>query len=146
MKENVAKFNKKNVIFKSIRVKQSTKDKCQNFLIKLNKNKNSGKVTFDALVNFFLDNVDKADIEKLQLSTLTWDIEGERIRHLYQTKFGELSNSLWTQFIQTDLYREFAKEHSRLPLPWEQSAQMFQLNGRKKSKSKIKPLTFEEGL
>lgn len=122
--------------YSSIRVKNSTKDVTLNFLKSINSSGENGKVTFDILVNFLIKNVTEDDIQKLQLESLTWDIEGQRIRNIYEKKVGKFKDKMWIQFIQTDQYREFASLHSRLPLPWEQPTEMFHQEKKKKPLTK----------
>lgn len=136
MNANVTTNKTKNSSFKSLRVKEKTKKKTSELLKKINKHRRSGKVTCDALIDFFIENVTPSDLEKLELSLLTWDIEGERIRAIFEDINGVVSDSLWTQFIQTDDYRNFAMEHSRLPLPWDQPLEMYATKSRKKTLTK----------
>ncbi len=131
------KTEKKNRnIFKAIRVKDETKKVVDSFLKDINSKKESGKITHDILLNFLIQNVTKEEIECLKLTNLTWEIEGSRIRQLYEKENNKVSDNMWMQFIQTDEYRGFAKLHSRLPLPWEQPLEMFTSKSRKKNLTK----------
>ena len=53
--------------FKAIRVKMSTKEKLDHFLAELNQDKAFKKVTFDSLINYYLRNVTKEQIENGRL-------------------------------------------------------------------------------
>lgn len=123
--------------YKGKRIKTATCDALDRFLKKINQDGETGKITFDDVVNYFIENVTEEDIERLQLSTLTWSIEEERIRKLYQKEYGELSNNMWRQYTQTDDFRAYASQHARITPPWELPAQMFQTKGRKKGLHKI---------
>ena len=59
MKAQETRSNKKNYNFTSIRVKEGTKESVNKFLGKINKTENCGKITFDLLVNFFLEKMTK---------------------------------------------------------------------------------------
>ena len=133
----MSKTKKTKYSYKTIRLSDETKNKVDSFLKSINKKNDSGKITPENLINFFLENVTTEEIEKLKLSALTWDIEGARIRAIYENKFGKFTTSLWTQFIQTDEYRQFASQHSRLPLPWEQPLKVFQSSLKNKSLNRI---------
>ena len=55
----------KNDYYTSIRVKGNTKSDVNKFLEKVNKTEDCGKVTFDALVSYFLKSVTNKDIKKI---------------------------------------------------------------------------------
>lgn len=137
MRKNAQKLNSKSNSFKSIRVKEDTKKKADEFLKKINGSGESDKVTFDSLVSFFIENASTADILKLQLSVLTWEVEGKRIRHLFEKEYGKTSNELWNQVLQTNEYRDFASEHSRLPLPWNEPLKLLQKKAKNRDLNKI---------
>ena len=78
----------KNDSFTSIRVKKNTKGDVNKFLDKANKTEDCGKITFDALISYFLKNVTNEDIEKLQMESITWAHEDKRLKRLWEKKKG----------------------------------------------------------
>ena len=108
--------NQQTETYKSIRVKSSTKSKIQNFLAKVNKSSDGGKISFDQLVSFLLENTKQSEIDKLVLSSLTWVHEEKRLRLLYEKKKGTISDSKWKQMLFQGELLTFTKEHSRIPI------------------------------
>lgn len=100
--------------YKSIRVKSSTKQLIDKFLEKINKQEDSGKISFDVLVNFFLENVTNEDIKSLQLKSVTWVHEEKRLRKLYEKKKGKVDEAKWKQMLCLGELNGFFREHSRL--------------------------------
>ncbi len=103
-------------IYKSIRVKESTKEKVTNFLNKVNKSEDCGKISFDDLISFFLENVTIDDIKKLHLRSITWEHEDRRLRKLYEKKKGKISDAKWREMTFLGHIQSFVNEHSRLPV------------------------------
>ena len=102
--------------FKSIRVKDATKQKINKFLNKVNKSEDTGKITFDDLMNYFLENIETKDVEQLQLRTVTWVHEEKRLRKLYERQKGRITEVRWKQMLCLGELQEFFNEHSRLPV------------------------------
>jgi len=72
MKTNTDNSKKKNDEYTSIRVKGNTKSDVNKFLEKINKTEDCGKITFDAFISYFLENVTQEDIDNLQKGAITW--------------------------------------------------------------------------
>ncbi|RZF21718.1 hypothetical protein DAY19_08495 [Halobacteriovorax vibrionivorans] len=101
----------KNDNYTSIRVKKNTKKDVNKFLDRANKTEDCGKITFDALISYFLENVTKDDIEKLQLQSITWAHEDKR---LWEKKKGKVSENKWKEMLYLGQSSEFISKHSRL--------------------------------
>jgi hypothetical protein len=114
MKTNETNTNTKNDRYTSIRVKSNTKIDVNKFLDKANKAEDCGKITFDALIGYFLENVAKEDIEKLQIKSITWAHEDKYIRSLWEKKKGKVSETKWKEMLHLGQLREFTMEHTRL--------------------------------
>ena len=108
--------NGKNDKFTSIRVKKNTKIDTDKFLEKANKSEDCGKITYDALISYFLKNVTSEDIEKLQKESITWAHEDKRLRRLWEKKKGKISETKWKELLHLGQLREFTMEHSRLEI------------------------------
>lgn len=117
MKSSTAqKRNTKRNSFKSIRVKEVTKKEVDQFLKKVNSNEDTGKVSFDDLINFFLEKVTVEDIESLQLTSVNWEHEDKRLRKLFEKKNGKVSEARWRELIFLGQINDFISDNSRLPL------------------------------
>jgi isocitrate dehydrogenase len=106
--------NAKNDKYTSIRVKKNTKVDVNKFLDQANKAEDCGKITFDALIGYFLENVSNEDIEKLQLKSITWAHEDKRLRRLWEKKKGKVSENKWKELLYIGQLSEFIAENSRL--------------------------------
>ena len=104
----------KNNDYTSIRVKGNTKNNVNKFLEKINKTEDCSKITFDALVGYFLENVNQEDIEKLQKSAITWAHEDKRLKRLWEKKKGKVSENKWKEMLYIGQLAEFIAENSRL--------------------------------
>jgi hypothetical protein len=114
MKTNTDNSKVKNYDFTSLRVKGNTKNDATKFLDKVNKIEDCGKVTYDALVAYFLKNVTTEDIERLRVESITWAHEDKRLRRLWEKKKGKVSEQKWKEMLHLGQLREFTLEHSRL--------------------------------
>ena len=114
--KNTESATKKNYNYTSIRVKDKTKDDVTKFLEKVNKTEDCGKVTFDTLIAYFLENVNKDDIESLQLKTVTWSHEEKRLRRLWEKKKGKTSDNKWKEMLYLGQLGEFISSNSRLQI------------------------------
>ena len=114
MKNPEINSNKKNYNFTSIRIKVGTKYEVNKFLDKVNKSENCGKVTFDVLVNFFLEKMTKEDIEMLQKKTITWSHEEKHLRQCWEKKKGRVSNDQWKKMLFLGELQGFISSHSRV--------------------------------
>lgn len=112
--KNTESTTKKNYNYTSIRVKDKTKDDVTKFLEKVNKTEDCGKVTFDTLIGYFLEKVEKEDIESLQLKTVTWSHEEKRLRKLWEKKKGKVSDNKWKEMLYLGQLGEFISINSRL--------------------------------
>ncbi len=99
MKENTNNQKKKNEDYASIRVKAGTKLEINKFLEKVNKTEDCGKVTFDALVTYFLKNVTSDDIKSQQNGAITWAHEDRRLKRLWEKKKGKVSEVEWKKLL-----------------------------------------------
>ncbi len=104
----------KNNDYTSIRVKGNTKKDVNNFLEKINKTEDCGKITFDALVSYFLENVNQEDIENLQKGAITWAHEDKRLKRLWEKKKGKVSENKWKEMLYVGQLAEFIAANSRL--------------------------------
>lgn len=114
MKTTEPNSNTKNDSFTSIRVKKNTKSDVNKFLDKANKTEDCGKITFDALISYFLKNVSSEDIEKLQMESITWAHEDKRLKRLWEKKKGKLTENKWKEMLYIGQLSEFITENSRL--------------------------------
>ena len=114
MKTNEA--NTKNDKYTSIRVKKNTKIDVNKFLDKTNKAEDCGKITFDALIGYFLENVSNEDVKKLQLQSITWAHEDKRLKRLWEKKKGKTSENKWKEMLYIGQLKEFIAENSRLQI------------------------------
>ena len=114
--KNTESTTKKNYNYTSIRVKDRTKDDVTKFLEKVNKTEDCGKVTFDTLIGYFLENVSKEDIESLQLKTVTWSHEEKRLRRLWERKKGKVTDNKWKEMLYLGQLGEFILTNSRLQI------------------------------
>ncbi|MBT6325374.1 MAG: hypothetical protein HOJ35_05355 [Bdellovibrionales bacterium] len=114
MKTNVTNPNKKNDGYTSIRVKENTKNNVNKFLDKVNKSEDCGKVTFDTLVSYFLENISNEDVEKLQLKSITWAHEDKRLRRLWEKKKGKVTENKWKEMLYLGQLGKFISENSRI--------------------------------
>lgn len=114
MKANDTNSKIKTDNYTSIRVKANTKLDVNRFLDKLNKVEDTGKITFDALISYFLKNVSKEDIEKLQFQSISWAHEDKRLRRLWEKKKGKVSENKWKEMLYLGQIKEFIVENSRL--------------------------------
>ena len=112
--KNTESSTKKNYNYTSIRVKEKTKGDVTKFLEKVNKTEDCGKVTFDTLIGYFLEKVEKEDIESLQLKTVTWSHEEKRLRKLWEKKKGKVTDNKWKEMLYMGQLQDFIKEHSRI--------------------------------
>ena len=114
MKTNETNTNAKNDKYTSIRVKKNTKTDVNKFLEKANKAEDCGKITFDALIGYFLENVSNEDIQKLQLKSITWAHEDKRLKRLWERKKGKVSDNKWKEMLYIGQLADFISENSRL--------------------------------
>jgi len=115
MIEKTNKPNPKIDTKKVVRLEQTTEKKLQTILTKLNADKNdSGKVDRDTLICFLLDEMTADQQTRVQLSTLTWDIEEKRLMRIWSKKHGKVTEKKWKEFLYTGQLGSFIKEHSRL--------------------------------
>lgn len=114
MNNSATTSNQKNYNFTSIRVKEKTKVEVNKFLEKINKAEDCGKVTFDTLVNFFLERMNKEEIEALQMKTITWSHEEKRLRKIWEKKKGKISDNQWKEMLFLGQLSDFIASHSRL--------------------------------
>lgn len=114
MKTNTDNPKKKNDEYSSIRVKGSTKSNVNKFLEKINKAEDCGKITFDSLVSYFLENTSQEDIEVLQKGAITWAHEDKRLKRLWEKKKGKVTETKWKEMLYLGHLREFISKHSRL--------------------------------
>ncbi|MBT4791260.1 MAG: hypothetical protein HON90_06795 [Halobacteriovoraceae bacterium] len=114
MRTNETSTNVKDNKYTSIRVKKNTKIDVNKFLNKTNRTEDCGKITFDALIGYFLENLTKEDIEKLQIRSITWAHEDKYIRNLWEKKKGKVSETKWKEMLHLGKLREFTMEHTRL--------------------------------
>ena len=114
MKQNTNNTKKKNEDYASIRVKSDTKQDINKFLEKINKTEDCGKITFDALVTYFLKNVSSDDIKNLQKGAITWAHEDRRLKRLWEKKKGKVSEVEWKQLLYMGQLASFIAENSRL--------------------------------
>ena len=108
--------NPEDNIYKSLRVKEPTKKSVTDFLKKINTEDDSGKISCDDLISYFIQNVTTEDIEKLRLGSITWEHEDRRLRKLYEKKKGKVSEAKWREMLFLGQLQSFIGEHSRLPL------------------------------
>jgi len=106
--------NQKKNILKSLRVKPATKEKMDNFIQKINSTDECGRISIDQIVNFFLDNVSKKNIEMLQFQSITWSHEDKRLKRLWEKKKGKVSENKWKEMLYLGELSKFTLEHSRL--------------------------------
>lgn len=106
----------KNNDYTSIRVKGDTKNNVNKFLDKINKTEDCGKITFDALVSYFLENVTQEDIENLQKGAITWAHEDKRLKRLWEKKKGKVSENKWKEMLYVGQLAEFIAANSRLQI------------------------------
>ena len=130
MSDSTQPKKKKKYDYGSCRMQMETKKRMDSLLKKINSPEDFGTINCDELLSYYLENTTEEDIKRIQLRSLTWEFEGKRIRKMYEKKYGKIPNSLWSQFIQTDEYREFAAKHTRIPLPWQQPLNMLQSKGK----------------
>jgi hypothetical protein len=116
MTEKPTKENQKNNNYTSIRVKLSTKESINKFIEKINNTEDCGKITFDALANYLLNNISKEDIDNLQLKSVTWTHEDKRLRRLWEKKKGKVSENKWKEMLYMGQLQSFIKEHSRITI------------------------------
>jgi hypothetical protein len=116
MKTTETNSTLKNDNYTSIRVKKNTKLEVNKFLDKANKTEDCGKITFDALISHFLENVTKEDIEKLQLKSITWAHEDKRLKRLWERKKGKVSDNKWKEMLYIGQLADFITENSRLQI------------------------------
>ncbi len=116
MKTNETNSTTQKGNYTSIRVKENTKVDVNKFLDKANKTEDCGKITFDALISYFLKNVTKEDIENLQLQSITWAHEDKRLKRLWEKKKGKISENKWKEMLYIGQLKEFIAEHSRLQI------------------------------
>ncbi len=116
MKANTDNSKNKNDEYTSIRVKGNTKNRVNKFLEKINKTEDCGKITFDTLISYFLENVTKDDIESLQMSAVTWIHEDKRLRRFWEKRRGKVSESKWKEMLYRGELTSFINEHSRLKI------------------------------
>ena len=102
--------------FSSLRIKESTKTLVSKFLDKVNKDEDCGKVTPDSLVKYFLENVTSADIEKIQLQSVTWSHEEKRLKKLWEKKKGKVTDNGWKEMLYMGQLASFIKENSRIQI------------------------------
>ncbi len=114
MKTNTDNSKKKNDDYTSIRVKGNTKNDVNKFLDKINKTEDCGKITFDALIRYFLENVTQEDIDQLQKRAITWAHEDKRLKRLWEKKKGKVSENKWKEMLYIGQLAEFIAENSRL--------------------------------
>jgi hypothetical protein len=107
------KLAKKDSI-KTIRINSSTKEKLDQFLKSLNSNQDSGKVTTDKLISFFIENTTPENIKELQSGSITWAHEDKRLRRIWEKKKGITSEEKWKEMLYLGQLKEFISEHSRL--------------------------------
>ncbi len=116
MTTNTNNSNKKNDNYSSIRIKENTKNGVIKFLEKINTSEFCGRITPDSFVSYFLENVTKEDIEKLQIKSITWAHEDKRLRKLWEKKKGKVSENSWKEMLYLGQLKEFISEHSRLQI------------------------------
>lgn len=114
MTTNAENSKMKNYDYTSIRVKGNTKNDVNKFLEKVNKVEDCGKVTFDALVSYFLKSVTNDDIENLQIESITWAHEDKRLRRLWEKKKGKVTETKWKEMLYLGQLAEFISTNSRL--------------------------------
>ena len=114
MKTDKDNSKMKNDDYTSIRVKGNTKSDVNKFLEKVNKTEDCGKVTFDALVSYFLKSVTNEDIKKLQEESIIWAHEDKRLRRLWKKKKGKTTENKWKEMLYLGQLAEFISENSRL--------------------------------
>lgn len=112
--KNSETTTQKNYNFTSIRIKNKTKEDVTKFLEKVNKSEDCGKVTFDTLIGYFLENTSKDDIENLQLKTITWSHEETHLRKIWEKKKGKVTDNKWKEMLYMGQLQDFIKEHSRI--------------------------------
>ena len=117
MKEKCNKPAAKSDSKKVIRLSHETEKKMQSTLAKLNSSKSDcGKVDRGTLICFLLDEMTADQQQRVQLSTLTWDIEEKRLMQLWSKKNGKVTNAKWKEFLYTGQLSQFIKDHSRLTI------------------------------
>ena len=116
MKTNTDNSKKKNDEYTSIRVKGNTKSDVNKFLEKINKTEDCGKITFDAFISYFLENVTQEDIENLQKGAITWAHEDKRLKRLWEKRKGKVSENKWKEMLYIGQLAEFISENSRLQI------------------------------
>ena len=114
MKTNTDNTKKKNDEYSSIRVKGATKSNVNKFLEKINKTEDCGKITFDSLVSYFLENVSQEDVETLQKGAITWAHEDKRLKRLWEKKKGKITESEWKKMLYLGQLSEFVSTNSRI--------------------------------
>ncbi|OFZ47611.1 MAG: hypothetical protein A2451_02555 [Bdellovibrionales bacterium RIFOXYC2_FULL_39_8] len=100
--------------YKSMRIKSITKKSVDTFLEKINKQEDCGKISFDHVINFFIENVTSEEIKKIQLRSVSWVHEEKRLRKLYESKKGKVDEAKWKQMLFIGELNVFIKENSRL--------------------------------
>ena len=116
MKKECNKQENKNVIYGSIRVKESTKNNITKILEKANKTDDCGKVTMDILISHLVEKISPNDIQELQLKSITWEHEEKRLRRLWEKKKGKVSNNKWKEMLFLGQLSDFVSDNSRLKM------------------------------
>ena len=113
MKAKEINSNKKSYHFTSIRVKEGTKYEVNKLLKKVNQSEDCGKVTFDILVNYFLERMTKEDMKTLQVKSITWAHEETYLRRVWEQKKGKISDEKWKKMLFLGELQRFISSHSR---------------------------------
>ena len=113
MKTTETSSKKKNYNFTSIRVKGETKREVYKFLEKVNKAEDCGKVTFDVLVNFFLERMTKEDMRTLQMKATNWSYEERYLRKLWKKRKGQVTDDQWTKMLMLGELQDFFSSNTR---------------------------------
>ena len=81
---------------------------------RINKPEDSGKISPDFLITYFLENVTNEEIKKMQQSTVTWKIEEPRLIRLWAKKNGKITVEKWKEMLYMGQLQGFIKENSRI--------------------------------
>ena len=100
--------------FKSIRIKNDTKNLVDKKLGLINKSDEFGKINYDRLIQFLIDEITPDQIQALQKTTVTWKIEEPRLIKLWAKKNGKITGDKWKEMLYMGQLQGFIREHSRI--------------------------------
>ncbi len=109
--------NTQNTNYGKVNVKGETKEKFDSRLKFANEKDSKKKISSDDFLNFLLTLATDEQIQKYQISTLTWEEEEPKLMELWEKKKRKkISGIEWALMFRKGELDDFIKENSRVQL------------------------------